>query len=115
MTFDTIPGGTVDLLLRADNPVLFLPSSTRKGPRGLPSAILIPLCWSLLGPSLSPSLTVYCSVNFTRLNELSEVVLVKQIWETDFQDGIACLTFQTQRRIGLRTVTFRRGRLRAGR
>ena len=91
VTFDTIPGGTVGLLLGADNPELFLPSSTRKGPRGLPSAILTPLGWSLLGPSLSPSFTVYCSVNFTRCNEQSEVALVKQLWETDFQNGTSVL------------------------
>ena len=91
VTFDTIPGGTVGLLLGADNPELFLPSSTRKGPRGLPSAILTPLGWSLLGPSLSPSFTVNCSVNFTRCNEPSEVALVKLLWETDFQNGTSVL------------------------
>ena len=42
VTFNTIPGGTVGLL-GVDNPELFLLSSTRKGPRGLPSAILTPL------------------------------------------------------------------------
>ena len=91
MTFDIIPSGTVDLFLGADNPELFLPSSTRKGSCGLPSAILTPLGWSLLGPSLSPSSTVGCSVNFTRWNELSEVALVKQLWETNFQDGTRVL------------------------
>ena len=91
VTFDTITGGTVDLLLGADNPELFLPSSTRKGPRSLPSAILTPLGWSLFGPSLSPSLTVNCSVNFTRWNEPSEIALVKQLWETNFQDGTSVL------------------------
>ena len=91
VTFDTIPGGTVGLLLKADNPELFLPSSTRKGPRGLLSAILTPLGWSLLGPSLTPSFTVNCSVNFTRCNEPSEVALVKQLWETDFQNGTSVL------------------------
>ena len=101
MTFDTIPDGNVGLHLEADNPELFLPSSTSKGPRGLPLAILTPLDWSLLGPFLSPSLKVNCSVNFTRLNEPSEVALVKQLWETDFKIGRACMTLQTQRTIVL--------------
>ena len=92
VTFDTIPGGTIGLLLGADNPELFLPSRLRKGPRGLPSAILTPLGWSLLSPFLSPSLTtVNCSVNFTRWNEPSEVVLVKQRWEADFPNGTSVL------------------------
>ena len=85
MTFDIIPGGTVGFLLGVDNSELFLPSSTRKGPRGLPSAILTPLSWSLLGPSLSPSLTLNCSVNFTCWREPSEVAPIKQIWETDLR------------------------------
>ena len=92
VTFDTIPGGTVGLLLGADHPELFLPSSNCKGPNGLPSAILTPLGWSLLGPSLSPpSFSVNCSVNFTRWNEPSEIALVKQLWETDFQNGTSVL------------------------
>ena len=71
VTFDTIPGGTVDLLLGEDNPGLFLPSRTCKGPRGLPSATLhlwVGLFWV---PFWSLFVTFLNSKLFCKLHSLA--------------------------------------------
>ena len=89
VTFDIIPGGTVGLLLGADNPELSHLSSTRKGPRGLSSALLTPLGWSFLGPSLSPSLTINCALNCTRWMSLLKLRSSSNYGKTIFKMGQA--------------------------
>ena len=54
--------GDVKLLIGADVPEFFLPSSIHKGHREQPVAVKTPLGWSLLGPSLSPSMAANCFV-----------------------------------------------------
>ena len=65
--------GDVKLFIGADVPELFLPSRIRKGHWGQPVAVKTPLGWSLLGPSLSPSMAANCFVGlFNSKNELLE-------------------------------------------
>ena len=80
--------GDVKLLIGVDMPQLFLPSSIRKGHRGQPVAVKTTLGWSLLGPSLSPSMATNCFIGL--VNSKNEL-LHKQIcclWETDFQPEV---------------------------
>ena len=77
--------GDVKLLIGTDVPKLFLPSSIRKGHRGQPVAVKTPLGWSLLGPSLSPSMAAKCFVGLVNFkNELLHQQS-RCLWETDFQ------------------------------
>ena len=55
----------------ADVPELFCVKSYRKPNQGsrLPVAIETPIGWSLLDPSLSPSYSTNCRVNFVRTSD----------------------------------------------
>ena len=77
--------GDVKLLIGVDVPELFLLSSICKGQRGQPVAVKTPLGWSLLGPSLSPSMVANCFVGL--VNSKNELLhkQIRCLWETDFQ------------------------------
>ena len=63
--------GDVKLLIGADMPELFLPSSIRKGYHGQPVAVKTPLGCLLLGPSFSLSKAANCFVGLVKSkNEL---------------------------------------------
>ena len=69
LEFPTIDHGTVMLLIGADVPELFCPLSVRKGKKGESIAIETLFGWCLLGPSLDPSTTSNCLVNFVQHQE----------------------------------------------
>ena len=62
----TIPGATVTLLIGANVPEMFCITNFKKDLSGGPVAIETPLCWSLLGPSLSPLFSRNYKINFVR-------------------------------------------------
>ena len=85
LEFPRLAEGDVKLLIGADMPELFLPSSIRKGHRVQPVAVKTPLGWSLLGPSLSPSMATNGFVGL--VNSKNELLRsqIRSLWETDFQ------------------------------
>ena len=63
VVLNSIPGGTVSILIGADVPELFCMNRFKRGPPGTPIAVETPVGWSLLGPSLSPSYaTNFCTL-----------------------------------------------------
>ena len=50
-----------------------------------------PLGWSLLGPSLNPSVSTNCAVNFVHVREDSLRGEIDRLWSTDFADGTSVL------------------------
>ena len=91
LSFPTIKGATVTLLIGANVPELFCPINARKGRRGKPIAIQTPLGWSLLGPSLSTSNTSNCVVNFVNAREDSLQRDIDCLCSMDFRDGTSVL------------------------
>ena len=89
VVLNSIPGGTVSILIGADVPELFCMNRFKRGPPGTPIAVETPVGWSLLGPFLSPSYaTNFCNVNFVQLQRCNNVEeLVNQLWNADFQTG----------------------------
>ena len=63
----------------------------RKGDRGLPIAVKTPQGWSLLGPSLSPSVSTTCSVNFVNHKDKGIEQMIETPWSTDFGDRSSVL------------------------
>ena len=57
------------LLIETDVPELLCPVEYRKGVQGKPIAIITKLGWSLLGPSLSPSVKNNCTISYDNVNE----------------------------------------------
>ena len=84
-------GATVTLLVGADAPEVFRPLSIRKGGRGEPVAVETALGWSLLGPSLNPSISTNGAVNFVHIREDSLRGEIDRLWSTDFADGTSLL------------------------
>ena len=85
--FETLPNASINLLIGADFPEFFCVCSARKGPRGTPCAIETPVGWSLLGPSISPSHSNNCEVNFVcRTNEPVHET-IERMWESELQVG----------------------------
>jgi len=93
--FNNLTSTCVSVLIGADIPELFCIKSFRKGPPGSPVAILFPIGWSLLGPSLSPSFTTNCNVNFVRMENC--------LWDRDFQTGAS--DFQPTRKQEVYSIT----------
>ena len=91
ISFKELGGAEVSVLIGADVPEMFCIRSYRKGTHGGPTAIETPLGWSLLGPSLSPSFTTNCKVNFIRKQEDDLHQLVNTLWDADFQPGTGVL------------------------
>ena len=91
ISFKELGGAEVSVLIGADVPEMFCIRSYRKGTHGGPTAIETPLGWSLLGPSLSPSFTTNCKVNFIRKQEDDLHQLVNTLWDADFQPGMGVL------------------------
>ena len=79
----TIPGANV--------PEMFCITNFKKDLSGGPVAIETSWGWSPLGPSLSPSFSTNCKVNFVRKNDGDIKQLVNNLWEADFQPGTAVL------------------------
>ena len=98
IVFPTVKGASVTLLLGADVPELFCPLSVRRGGRGEPIAIETPLGWSLLGPSLSPSVSSNCVVNFIHHRGYSLQKVYDCIWSNEFADGtsVFCKPFSKE-------------------
>jgi len=80
-------GAKVSLLIGADMPEMFCIKNFRKGPRGMPVAIETPVGWSLLGPSLSPSVNTNCNANFIHKWDKNVEQFIRDMWEADFQQG----------------------------
>ena len=89
--FATVQGATVTLLIGADAPEVFCPLNVRKGGRGEPIALETLLGWTLLGPSLSPSVTSKGSVNFVQTREDALRRDIEQLRSTDFADDTSVL------------------------
>ena len=97
LTFPKVEGATVTLLIGADNPELFCPMDTCKDKRGEPIAVETPLGWSLLEPSLSPSGSRNCSVNFVAKYDKSPARQLEQFWTNEFEAGTSILTMPSSR------------------
>ena len=97
LTFPKVEGAAVTLLIGADTPELFCPLDTRKGKRGEPIAVETPLDWSLLAPSLSPSASRNCSVNFVAKYDKSPVRQLEQFWTNEFEAGTSILNMPSSR------------------
>ena len=62
--FNELHNAKVSLLIGANTPEMLCIKSYRKGLPGIPVAVKTPIGLSLLGLSLSPSLSTNCKVNF---------------------------------------------------
>ena len=88
--FPQPPDANVILLIGADSPEMLCVSEARKGFRGQPIAIKIPLGWSLLGPSLSLEASQNCQVNFVKTED-SLRRDINCLWDNDFGCGTSIL------------------------
>ena len=91
ISFKELRGAEVFVLIGADFPEIFCTRSYRKGTRGGPTAVETPLGWSLLGPSLSPSIRTNCKVNFIQKQEDGLHQLLSSLGDADFQVGTSVL------------------------
>ena len=81
--FPQVANATVTLLIGTDSPEMFCTSEFRKGCGGQPVAVRTPLGWSLLGPSLSLSVSKNCPVNFVNTDPSLQTDIAR-LWENDF-------------------------------
>ena len=87
IVFPTVKGASVTLLVGANVPELFRQLNVRRGGCGEPIAIETPLGWSLLGPSLSPSVSNNCVVNFIHHRGYSLQKVYDCVWSNEFANG----------------------------
>ena len=81
--FPQVANATVTLLIGTDSPEIFCTREFRKGCGGQPVAVRTPLGWSLLGPSLSLSVSKNCPVNFVNTDPSLQTDIAR-LWENDF-------------------------------
>ena len=91
LSFPTVKGATVTLLIGANVPELFCPINACKGRCGEPIAIEMPPGWSLLGPSLLTSNMSNCVANFVNAHKDSLQRDIDSLWSMDFHDGTSVL------------------------
>ena len=89
--FDTRPGASIQMLIGADVPEMFCAGNIRKGPKGTPYAIEIPLGWSLLGPSITLSSQANFHVNFLSCKDDELLQATERLWKSDFERGTSVL------------------------
>nr|XP_039258545.1 uncharacterized protein LOC120335116 [Styela clava] len=99
-----LEGGTVNLLIGADNAELVCFQDVRNGPRKAPKAVKTVLGWSLFGPSFeSPSdirevhFTSDHYVNFVKCNDLETQKEIETLWTTDFGNETSVLDIPNSR------------------
>ena len=98
IVFPTMKGVSVTLLIGVDVPELFCLLSVHRGGHGEPIVIETPLGWSLLGPSLSSSVSSNCVVNFIHQCGYSLQKAYHCNWSNEFADGtsVFCKPFSKE-------------------
>ena len=89
VSFGSVYGAHVGLLIGADMPELFCNLEVRKGQPGEPIAIHTPLGWSLLGPSTQSSSQTCETFFVSHTTPVKD--MVECLWKTDFEEGTSVI------------------------
>ena len=86
------------MLIGADVPEMFCVGNIRKGPKGTPYGIEIPLGWSLLGSAMTLSSQANFHVNFLSCKGNELLQATERLWKSDFERGTSVLSVPNSRR-----------------